>query len=62
MSNVELYQRDPRKYALNMVEDERVSAYAILTAMLVSMPHEDVRRALDTNELSPRFDNEDEGE
>ncbi len=53
-----LYQRDPRSYALGMVEDGLVTAQAMLEAMLVSMSHDDVREALDANELSPRF-NED---
>lgn len=63
MSNKELYQSDPRGYALRMVEKESVSALAMLMALLVSMPHDVLRRALHANELSPQFNNdEDEGE
>ena len=54
-----LYQRDPRDFALSMVEDGLVSAHQMLLAMLQYMSHDDVRGALDANELSPRFD-EDE--
>lgn len=53
-----LYRSDPRGYAMDMVEDGLVSAQVMLEAMLVSMSHDDVRAALDANELSPRF-NED---
>lgn len=52
----ELFRRDPRDYALQMVEDGLVSADQMLLAMLVYMSHDDVRGALDANELSPRFD------
>lgn len=52
----ELFRRDPRDYALQMVEDGLVSADQMLLAMLDYMSHDDVRGALDANELSPRFD------
>lgn len=52
----ELFRRDPRDYALQMVSDGLVSADQMLLAMLVYMSHDDVRGALDANELSPRFD------
>ena len=51
-----LYKRDPRSYALQMVEEGLMTAQAMLEAMLVSMSHDDVREALDANALSPRFD------
>ena len=55
------FQSDPRDYALEMVEEGLVTADAMLRAMLVCMSHDDVRDALDANELSPRFV-EDEAE
>ena len=51
-----LYKRDPRSYALQMVEEGLMTAQAMLEAMRVSMSHDDVREALDANALSPRFD------
>lgn len=55
-----LFQRDPRDYALQMVEQGLVSADSMLLAMLKYMSHDDVRGALDANELSPRFDESEE--
>ena len=54
-ATTETYQTDPRDYAMEMVEERLVSADAMLLAMLVYMSHDDVRGALDANELSPRF-------
>jgi len=59
--NAELFKTDPREYALDMVADGMVSADSMLLCMLKYMSHDDVRGALDANELSPRFD-EDEDE
>ena len=52
--DAKLYQRNPRDYALSMVEDGHVSADTMLLCMLKYMSHDDVRGALDANELSPR--------
>lgn len=59
MSDATQYQDDPRSYALEMVEEGLVSADTILLAMLKYMNHDDVREALDANELSPRFEKEE---
>ena len=58
----DLFKRDPRDYALSMVEDGLVSADQMLLCMIKYMSHDDVRGALDANELSPRFDEETEEE
>jgi hypothetical protein len=50
------FQKDPRSYALQMVEDGLVDAQSLLEACLGYMSHDDVRGMLDANELSPRFD------
>lgn len=54
------YQDDPRDYALEMVEEGRISADGMLLALLTYMSHDDVRGALDANELSPRFEEDEE--
>lgn len=58
-----LFETDPRSYALGMVKDGPVPAEYMLRALLCYMSHDDVRDALDANELSPRFtEDEDEDE
>ena len=57
-----LFQRDPRDYALQIVEDGHVSVEHMLLCMIKYMSHDDVRGALDANELSPRFDEDEEEE
>ena len=57
----ELFRRDPRSYALDLVE-LGVSESTLLNACLVYMSHDDVRDMLDANELSPRFDDDDDDE
>lgn len=56
------FNRDPRAYALNMVESGLVSADDMLLNALLYMSHDDVRGMLDVNELSPRFFEEDDEE
>jgi len=58
MFNNELFQRDPRDYALEL-EECGVSSKHLLLCCLKYMSHDDVREMLDINELSPRF-SEDE--
>lgn len=60
--DAKLFQRDPRDYALELVESGAVSADTMLTALLKYMSHDDVREALDANELSPRFSEDAEEE
>lgn len=50
-----LFQRDPRDFALQLVEDGLVDARMMLEACLGYMSHDEVRDMLDCNELSPRF-------
>lgn len=58
----ELFERDPRDFALSLVENGLVSAESLLTAALVYMSSDEVRDMLDANELSPRFDEDEEEE
>ena len=56
MFDKQLFKRDPREYALDLVDNGLVRADTLLAAALKYMSHEDVRNMLDANELSPRFD------
>ena len=58
----ELFRKNARDYALQLVEEGRVSADALLLAALVYMSTDDVREMLDMNELSPRFADDEEEE
>lgn len=49
------YQDNPRDYAIELVEEGRISADDLLVACLKYLSHDDVRDMLDANELSPRF-------
>ena len=55
MFDKELFESDPRGYALEILEQGLVSEEYLITALLKYMSHDDVRGALDANELSPRF-------
>lgn len=52
----EQWKDDPRSYAIELVEQGMVSADSMILALLNYMSHDEVREALDANELSPRFD------
>ena len=54
----ELFKRDPRSYALMLVQDGLVDAETMVLALVQAMTPDDVRYALDANEMSPRFDEE----
>ncbi len=56
------FQRDPRDYALQLVDDGIVDPMMLLTAALNWMSHDEVREMLDANELSPRFSEDEEDE
>jgi hypothetical protein len=57
----EMFEKDPRCFALDLVDNSLVSADHLLLCALKYMSHDDVRDMLDCNELSPRFDeSEDE--
>ena len=57
--DTQLFQNDPRDYALKLVEDGLSTADNLLSAALGHMSHDEVRDMLDANELSPRFDEDD---
>lgn len=54
-----LFNTEPRGYALQLVE-MGISADHLLLCALKYMSHDSVREMLDMNELSPRFDEETE--
>ena len=56
MPDRKLFDRDPRDFALELVEQGLVTADHLLLCALKYMSHDDVRDMLDCNELSPRFD------
>ena len=62
MFDRELFRRDPRGYAIDLVEQGLVSPQTMLEACLSYMSWNDVRGMLDANELTPRFDEEYEDE
>ena len=55
----ELFQRDPRDFALGLVDDGLIDPMMMLQAALNWMSHDEVREMLDANELSPRFTYDD---
>lgn len=59
MFDKELFEKDPREYALEILEQGLVSEEYLILALLKYMSHDDVRGALDANELSPRFEGEE---
>jgi hypothetical protein len=58
----EQFKRDPRDYALEMVNEGMVDPMLLLQAALNWMSHDEVREMLDANELSPRFSEDEEEE
>ena len=58
----ELFKRDPRDFALQLVEEGLVDKDTMILALLKYMSHDDVRGALDANEMSPRFSDDDDSE
>ena len=56
----DLFRKDPRSFALELVDSGFVSAESLLTAALMYMGADEVRDMLDSNELSPRFSEDDE--
>ncbi len=51
-----LFRKDPRSFAIDLVEQGLVTPGYLLEACLNYMSHDEVREMLDANELSPRFD------
>lgn len=58
--NADLFNSDPRSFALELVENQLSSADHL--CCLKYMSTDDVRDMLDSNELSPRFDEDDDSE
>jgi hypothetical protein len=58
----DLFRKDPRDFAGGLVNNGLISAESLLTAALVYMSTDEVRDMLDSNELSPRFSEDDEVE
>jgi hypothetical protein len=56
----ELYKRNPKDYALMLIQEGLVDAEAMVLALLGTMTPDDVLYALDANELSPRFDEDED--
>jgi hypothetical protein len=56
----ELYTRNPKDYALMLVQEGLVDAEAMVLALLGTMTPDDVQYALDANELSSRFDEDED--
>ena len=55
LTDNELFNSDPRDFALQLVRDGQVDAERLLLAALKYMSSDEVRGMLDSNELSPRF-------
>jgi hypothetical protein len=62
VNSEQLFRRDPREYALGLVSDGVISHEELCQALLCRMSSDDVRDALDANELSPRFLDDDDPE
>lgn len=56
------FDNDPRDYALQLIEDGRCSFKTLAVLLLKAMSQDAVRDALDANELSPRFLDDEEHE
>ncbi len=60
--DAELFRKDPRSYAIELCDDGLVSWESMARIMILAMSHDEVRDALDANELSPRFDESEDEE
>jgi len=49
----EQWRDDPRSYAVELVDEGMVSADTMILALLNYMSHDEVRDALEANELGP---------
>ena len=56
------FKKNPRSYALGLVEEKLIDSDTMLKAALGYMSFDDVRDMLDDNEMSPRFIDEEEDE
>jgi hypothetical protein len=62
MADSSEFKKNPRSYALGLVEEKLIDADTMLKAALGYMSFDDVRDMLDDNEMSPRFIEEEEEE
>lgn len=51
--NTDTFKSDPREYALGLVDDGLLDARSLALALLTYMSHDNVRDALNANELGP---------
>ena len=49
------FNKDPRSFAIELLEEGLVDANTLVTALVKYMSTDDVKECLDANELSPRF-------
>jgi predicted HTH domain antitoxin len=49
------FKTDPRSYAIELVEEGIISAEQMVQILVGAMSTDEVREALDANEVSPRF-------
>ena len=54
------FDNRPAHYALELVEDCTTTAESMLAQCLTYMSNDEIRQMLDENELSPRFENDDD--
>ena len=54
------FDNRPDHYALELVEDCTTTAESMLAQCLTYMSNDEIRQMLDENELSPRFENDDD--
>ena len=54
------FENRPAHYALELVDDCTTTAEAMLAQCLTYMSDDEIRQMLDENELSPRFENDDD--
>ena len=62
MLNKKLFETDPRDFAITLVDDGLIDARQLLLCALKYMSHDDCRDMLDCNEISPRFDEDDDAD
>ena len=55
-----MFEKDAREFALDLVDQGMIDPMMLLTAALNWMSQDEVRDMLDANELSPRFDEDEE--
>ncbi|MEC7117300.1 MAG: hypothetical protein VXZ58_03995 [Actinomycetota bacterium] len=53
--NEDQFEKDPRDFALEMMEEGIISAETLALCAIKYMSHDEVKDMLDCNELSPRF-------